>query len=161
MPEDYENAINVDQMDDDDIRTLIRQELDEAEKFDVDLVDVTVREGHVSVAGRVGTEGERQHVEQTLGRIGVQNYQNDVVVDENIRARRADAADTARAEDDAAQAALGESGKSTSDTAEHLQPDDRGDMYGTRDMKKAIEEGKSYSPPDGPMQEGIRSDEQH
>lgn len=161
MSEDYENAINVDQMGDDDIRALVRQQLDEAPKFDVELVDVTVSDGRVAVAGRVGTEGERQHVEQTLARLGVRDYQNDLVVDENVRAQRDAAADTARIEDRAAEAAIGESGKTTADTAEHLQPDDRGDLYGTRDMKKAIEEGQSYSPPDGPIQEGFQGDERH
>lgn len=161
MPKDYENAINLDQMDDDDIRDLVRQELDEAADFDVDAVEISVEDGRVAVAGRVGTEGERQHVEQVLTRLGAEDFENDVLVDENTRAQRAEAADTARIEDAAATASLGESGKATSDTAEHLQPDVAGEMYGTKDMKKAIEEGKTYTPPDGPVQEGIRGDEQH
>ena len=92
---------------------------------------------------------------------GAEDYENNVVVDENTRAQRADAADTARIEDAAATASLGESGKATADTAEHLQPDDAGELYGTKDMKKAIEEGKAYTPPDSPVQEGVRGDEQH
>ena len=161
MPEDFENAINVDQMTDDDIRGLVRQQLDEADKFNVDTVEVSVEEGRVSVAGRVGTEAERQHVEQVLSRLGISDYDNDVVVDELARAQRAEGADTARIEDAAATASIGESGKATTDTAEHLQPDDAGDMYGTKDRKKAIEEGETYTPPDSPVQEGVRGDETH
>ena len=161
MPKDFEDAVNLDQMDDDDIGELSRQRLDEDADFDVDTVDVDVREGHVSVEGRVGTEGERQHVEQVLGFLGATAFDNNVVVDENARAQRSEGADEAIAEDAAATAAVGESGKSTSDTAEHLQPDDSGEMYGTRDPKKAIEEGKSYTPPEGPTQEGVRGDERH
>ncbi|MEJ2502127.1 MAG: BON domain-containing protein [Gemmatimonadota bacterium] len=161
MPDDYEGTINVDQMDDDDIRALVRQVLDDAERFDPAGIDVSVREGHVAVEGRVGTEAERQRVEKALTGLGIHRYDNHVVVDENARALRADAADDARAEDAAAQAALGESGKTTTDTADHLRPDVAGDLHGTQDMKKAIEEGQSYTPPDDPMQEGIRGGEQH
>lgn len=161
MAKDFENAINLDQMDDDDIGELIRERLDEDADFNVDTVDVEVRDGHVTVEGRVGTEGERQHVEQVLSFLGATDFDNNVVVDANARAQRAEGADDALAEDDAATAAVGERGKSTSDTAEHLQPDDEGELYGTRDPKKAIEEGKSYTPPEGPTQQGIAGDEQH
>lgn len=161
MPNDFENTINFDQMDDDDIGELVRQRLDEDADFDVDTVDVHVQDGQVRVEGRVGTEGERQHVTQVLSFLGTTEIENNVVVDENTRAQRSDAADEALAEDAAATAAVGESGKSTSDTAEHLQPDDAGEMYGTRNPRKAIEEGKSYTPPEGPTQEGIGGGEQH
>lgn len=161
MPRDFEDAVNLDQMDDEDIGELIRQRLNEDADFDVDTVDVDVQEGHVSVGGRVGTEGERQHVEQVLDSLGATAFDNHVVVGENARAQRAEGADEARAEDAAATAAVGESGKNTSDTAEHLQPDDAGELYGTRDPRKTIEEGKSYTPPEGPTQEGVEGDERH
>lgn len=161
MSNDFENTINFDQMDDDDIGELVLQRLDEDVDFDVDAVDVHVSDGRVRVEGRVGTEGERQHVEQVLSFLGSTEIENNVVVDETVRAQRADAADEAIAEDDAATADLGESGKTTSDTAEHLQPDDSGELYGTRDPRKAIEEGKTYTPPEGPTQEGMGGGEQH
>lgn len=161
MADDFENALNLDQLEDDDIRGLVRQRLDEDADFNVDSVEVAVSGGHVTVTGRVGTEGERQHVEQVLTALGVVNFDNDVVVDELTRAQRAEPADDARAEDAEAQAALGESGKSTSDTAEHLQPDERGDLHGTQDPQKAIQEGQAYTPPDSPPQEGVRGDERH
>lgn len=158
---DFENSINLDQMDDDDIRDLILQRLDEDTDFDVDSVEVSVHDGQVTVEGRVGTEGERQHVDQVLGFLGATEFDNNLVIDENTRAQRAAGADDARAEDEASTAAIGESGKTTSDTAEHLQPDDAGEMYGTRDPRKAIEEGQSYTPPEGPTQEGVTGGEQH
>ena len=151
MADDFENAVNPDQLDDDDIRGLVRQRLDEDADFDVASVDVAVHDGHVTVEGRVGTEGERQHVEQVLSALGVVEFDNHVVVDELARAQRADAADTAGAEDAAATASLGESGKRTSDTAEHLQPDDAGELYGTKDPQKAVEQGRPYTPPDSPV----------
>lgn len=161
MSRDFEGSINIDQMDDDDVRTLIRQRLDDDADFDVNAVDVAVGGGQVTVEGRVGTDGERQHVGQVLTNLGITDFENNVVVDSNARAQRADAADDAHVEDEAAQAALGESGTSTSDTAEHLQPDDASEMYGTGSLKEAIEEGKSYTPPEGPTQQGLGGGEQH
>lgn len=161
MANDFENTVNLDQMDDPDIETLVRQQLDEEPRFNVDTVEVGVENGRITVTGRVGTEGERQHVGQVLTALGAVDYQNDVVVDENTRSQRPDAADDARAEDAETTAAIGESGKTTSDTAEHLQPDESGDLHGTRDPQKAIQEGKTYTPPDSPIQEGVRGDEQH
>lgn len=161
MAKDFEGTINLDQMEDPEIEALVRQQLDEEPRFNPDTVEIEVENGQVTVSGRVGTEGERQHVEQVLTALGATDYVNDVVVDEIARSQRPDAADEARAEDAQATAPIGESGKVTTDTAEHLQPDDAGDMYGTRDPKKAIEEGKTYTPPDSPVQEGIRGDEQH
>lgn len=161
MSNDFEGSINIDQMDDAEVSDLIRQRLDEAVDFDVAAVDVAVRDGQVTVEGRVGTEGERQHVEQLLSQLGATEFENNVVVDSNARAQRADAADDAHAEDEAARADLGESGKTTSDTADHLQPDDDGEMFGTRSPREAIEEGKSYTPPEGPTQQGFGGGEQH
>jgi BON domain len=155
MPKDFENAINTDQLDDDEVRDLVRQQLEEADDFDADDVEISVREGRVLIEGRVGTDEERQHVEQVLTALGVNDYQNDVVVDEAARAEYSEAADVARLEDAAVDDELGERGRTTSDTAEHLRQDTAGEQFGTRDLKKAVEQGQSYNPPDGPMQEGI------
>jgi hypothetical protein len=161
MTRDYEDAINLDQMTDEDVRDLVRQRLDQGEDFEADTLDIVVTDGRVRVEGRVGTESERQYVEQVLTGLGVVEYDNDVVVDRLTRQERSEEADLARLEDAAADSQLGDSGDATSDTAEHLLPDDRGEMQGTRDMQKAIEEGKSYEPPDGPFQEGIGEEERH
>lgn len=161
MAQDYENAINLDQMDDEEIEGLVRQQLDEDTDFDVATVDVHARGGRVRVEGRVGTEGERQRVEQVLTALGANDFDNDVVVDPNTRAERSEAADDAIAEDAAATGPTGDSAGTTTDTAEHLQPDDGSELYGTNDPQKATEEGKPYTPPEGPTQEGIRSDERH
>jgi hypothetical protein len=113
------------------------------------------------VAGRVGTEAERQRVEQVLTALGAADYQNHVVVDESARARRDPAADEAHIEDQQAAAQTGESGKATTDTAEHLHRDRSDRLYGTKDVKEAIEEGVPYTPPDQPVQEGVEGDEDH
>lgn len=117
-----------------------------------------VEGGRVRVEGRVGTEGERQHVDQVLSSLGVVDYRNEVVVVRLARESRAEAADQARIEDTASPAQMGESSRPLSDTAQHLDPDEAGEMYGTRDPQRAAGEGKSYNPPEGPFQEGIEGD---
>lgn len=158
---DFEQALNLEQMTDRDVEDLVRQQLDEDDSFNADNVAVTVDGGRITVSGRVGTEAERQRVDQTLSALGATDFDNEVVVDEATRARRADAADEAHVEDAGARAQLGEAGKATTDTAEHLRESPSDDLYGTKDMKKAIEEGTPYTPPDRPVQEGVEGDEQH
>lgn len=161
MSDDFENVINLDQLDDAEVRDLVRQRLHEADDFDVDEVEISVRKGRVRVEGRVGTEEERQHVEHVLSGFGAVDFENNVMVDESRRPEQSEAADVAALEDAAVDDELGERGHVTSDEAEHLQPDTAGEQFGTRDMKKAIEQGQSYTPPDGPMQEGVGPGEQH
>lgn len=161
MAGDYEDSINLDQMTDEDVRDLVVQRLDEMDEFDADGVDVEVADGRIRVEGRVGTEGERQFVEQILSTLGAEAYDNNVVVDANARASRPEAADVARLEDAATESPLGDSATRSSDTAEHFQDDTDSEVYGTRDMKKAIEDGQSYNPPTGPMQEGVGEEESH
>jgi hypothetical protein len=161
MGHDYEDAVNPDQMTDEDVRDLVRQRLEESEEFDADSVDIDVVDGHIRVEGRVGTEGERQHVGQVMSALGLTEFENNVVVDPLARAERDEAADMARLEDSAATAGMGESGEATSDTAEHLRPNEAADLHGTRDVQEAIEGGRSYTPPDGPFQEGVGDEEQH
>lgn len=161
MARDFEDAVNLEQMTDADIRDLVEQRLQEEQTFDVEAVDIEVSDGRVRVEGRVGTEQERQRVEQVLTALGADRFANNVVVDSNARSQRSDAADIARLEDAAATDSLGERAKSTTDSAEHLLDDAASDQHGTRDMKKAIEGGRSYSPPDGPVQEGTGEGELH
>ena len=158
---DFENTFNLDQMTDADVAALVRQQLDEDDGFNADAVDIRVDEGRVTVEGRVGTEAERQRVDQLLSGLGAEEFSNDVVVDEAARAVRDEAADEAHIEDQEAQAQIGESGKATTDTAEHLHRDRSDRLYGTKDTKKAIEEGVPYTPPDRPVQEGSEGDEDH
>ncbi len=161
MAHDYEDVFNLDHLSDEDVHDLVRQRLDEVPDFDPDVLDIEVADGRIRIEGRVGTEGERQHIEQVLAGLGAIEYENNVVVDRLARQERPGEADRAVLDDAAASKQLGEGDRATSDTSEHLHPDDLSEMYGTRDVKKAIEEGRSYEPPEGPFQEGIEGDEQH
>lgn len=161
MGGDFEDAINLDQMTDADVRELVRQRLGESEELEADTLDVDVVDGRVRIEGRVGTDGERQHVEQVLGSLGALDYENNIVVDPVTRIERPEAADRARLEDAATTSELGDTADTTSDTADHLRPHPDREARGTRDMGEAIQEGRSYNPPEGPFQEGVGEGEQH
>lgn len=158
---DFENTLNLEQMTDVDVEELVHQQLGEDDAFNADTVEIDVEDGTIRVSGRVGTEAERQRVSQILTSLGATGFENDVVVDEAARARRDDAADIAHVEDQEARAQIGESGKATTDTAEHLSEDRSDRLYGTKDVRKAVEEGTPYTPPDRPVQEGVAGDEEH
>lgn len=162
MRRDFENLYDLDDLDDDELKTLIQQKLEEEVELDVNAVEIEVSGGVVTLSGRVGTEEELQQLDQILDdALGVATLVNDVVVDELARAERAEAADDANAEDAAVEDELGESGKGAEPSAEHLTEDPEGELYGTGDMQRAIERGESYNPPDRPPQMGTRSNENH
>lgn len=162
MAEDFENLYGIDQMDDGDLRDLVCQELGEYPEIDPELVDVTVTQGHVKLAGRVGTEQEYQQIEAVVTDVlGLKDVTNELVIDELVRGERLEAADSAIADDREVEPQLGGGAQQTSDTAEHLLPDVGADQFGTHDPQRAIAEGYAYEAPDRPIQEGTWSRENH
>lgn len=155
MAEDFENLYDIDNMSDDEIKDLVLQELREYPELDVDLIEVTVKEGAVRLSGRVGTEQEIQLAEHLLtDKIGIDNITNDLVLDELVRGERSEAADEAYADDMAATPQAASSGPRTSDEAAHLMENPDAEQFGTHDPQEAVERGIAYEPPDTPPQEG-------
>ena len=162
MADDFEEVFDLDHMDDEDLRDLVYQELREYPEIDPDRVEVLAVNGHVQLSGRVGTEQELQQIEHVVTDvIGVVSVQNDLVIDELVRGERAEAADEALAQDLEADPAMGSGALRTEDSARHLLGDRKSEMYGTRDVQQAIQDGLSYEPPDSPVQEGTWSRENH
>lgn len=162
MARDYEDMNDIESLTDDALRALVKQQLDENQDVDVDRVDLTVSEGRVILAGRVGTESEFQIIEHMLADvIGVRTVENGLVVDELVRAEQPEAADEAN------EMVYGGGGSAhggadrTEDSAEHLLNDTAADQRGTDDVGEAVERGQSYNPPDSPVQEGTWSKEDH
>jgi hypothetical protein len=163
MAHDYEGIYDLESMDDGEIRELIEQELSETPDLDPDDLAVHVVEGRVTLEGRVGTEAEYQAAEHVVtDLIGIKDVRNDIVIDELRRGEQSEAADIA-AGDRAGRSDSGSDGPGdrTSDTAAHLLEDTAGDQFGTSDVSEAISEGRSYNPPDNPVQEGTWSKENH
>lgn len=153
---DFEN------MSDDEIREVVLEQLRESPNIGADDVQVIVRDGHVTLSGRVGTDGEAQVAEALLDDVlGIDDYTSELVVGEQGRYELPEAADDA----EVAQEALDDSADSgddqQSDTAEHLAQDDDAQMYGTHDLNEALREGATYIPPDSPGSDGYDSRENH
>lgn len=162
MPGDFEDLYDLENMDDAEIASLILEELGEYPDLDPDRVDVQVEDGFVTLAGRVGTEQELQEIEFVISDVlGIANYSNELVVDELVRVEYNAGADDAVAEDEEVESQLGEEGRATEPTADHLLEDIVGELYGTHDAQRAIERGEAYEAPDRPVQEGGWSEENH
>ena len=149
-------------MTDDEIRGVVVEHLREYPNLVADALEVTVRNGHVTLGGRVGTDAEVQVAEAVLDDVlGIETYTNDLVVDESRRYELPNAADDAAAAAGELDDQLGTMDDQQSDTAEHLHEDIESQTYGTHDVGTAVRDGATYSPPDRPVSDGYDSRENH
>jgi hypothetical protein len=162
MAGDFEDIYDLENMTDEEIEQLVRDELAEHPDLDAGGLEISVQKGRVRVTGRVGTEAETQLIEQVLvDVIGLRAVDNEVVVDALTRAQQPEAADEANAALYASPRGQRGGANRTEDTAAHLLDDTGAEQYGTSDMGEAIERGYSYNPPAAPIQEGTRDAEEH
>lgn len=151
-----------DQMTDDEIREIVVEHLREYPSLDADWIDVQVKDGFVTLSGRVGTDGEIRVAEAVVDDVlGIDSYSNELVVDELHRQELSEASDEATAEEGEMDGKLRGASLQQSDTAEHLSSGLEADTFGTRDMGTAIRDGASYTPPDSPVADGYTSGEEH
>ena len=139
------------EMTDDEIYDLVVAHLGEYPEIDLGWIDVVVRDGHVTLSGRVSSDAEVQVAEKGLIEVlglDEEHFTNDLMVDELHRGEHSEAADEEVTEVEEADDQLGEPNMNQSDTAEHLVEDLDALTYGTHDAGTAIEEGASYEPPD-------------
>src|SRR5690606_11267413 len=86
-------------MTDDEIRQVVVEQLREYPNLDADLIDVVVRDGLVTLSGRVGTDAEVQVATAVVGDVlGIVRLSNELVVDEVQRGELSPAADEAIAQ---------------------------------------------------------------
>ena len=67
MEKDYEDIRETDHLSDNELRALVRDQLDTQLAFDPDDVDVSVRSGVVRLSGRVGTDEEELRIVERRG----------------------------------------------------------------------------------------------
>jgi hypothetical protein len=160
MARDFEDIFRLDDLSDDELRALVREQLASYETVDPDNILVTAANGEVVLAGRVGTEEERRVAERILADvIGLKRYRNDLVVDEIRRDEEPEAVDDHLAETAERHGEpLGRRPENVGDEAEHLEEDLDARMYGTHDVQSAIERGTAWNPPDEPTPEGFEPD---
>ena len=161
MARDFEDIFRLDELSDDELRALVREQLADYDTVDADNILVTAANGEVVLAGRVGTEEERRIAERILSDvIGLKRYRNDLVVDEIRRDEEPEAVDDHVADSrERTGEPIGRRPENVDDEAEHLQEDLEARMFGTHDVQSAIERGTAWIPPDEPTPEGFEPEE--
>jgi hypothetical protein len=158
MAQDFENVFDLDDLSDAELRDLVREQLAQDDAIDVDAILVHVKDGYVTLSGRVGTEGEKQIADHVLSDvIGLETYSNDIFIDPIRRDEEPEAADdaVARAAASSDESLLGGSDLSdTDDEAQRASDNDDASLFGTRDIESVMENGVPWIPPDEPTPEG-------
>jgi hypothetical protein len=159
MARDYEDIHDIDNLDDDELRQVVREHLADNNFVDVDDISVEVRDGVVHLVGRVGTEGEQRVAERLVtDLLGVELIENELVVDPIRRAESPLEVDEHLASEEAhAGLLLGEVPGQQSDEVALARGDEDPEerSIGTTDMQDAIAHGTAYIPPTSPTQEGF------
>ena len=158
MAHDYENLHDIEQLDDRELRDLVREQLSEHGALDIDDITVTAVQNRITLAGRVGTESEKRIAEHVLTDVlGVKDYVNELMVDPIRRGESPVAIDEHLADEDRRSGTLlGDVPVPLSPEAEHLAADFHHDLAGTTDYKQVMDDGMTWNPPDTPTPEGLR-----
>lgn len=156
MAHDFEEVFDVDDLDDGELQQLVHDTLRETRSVDVHQIQVHVHDSMVTLSGRVGTDGERRIAERVVSdRIGVERVKNNLIVDPLQRAESPEAADEDVVDDAEHEGLLlGERAVPIDPEADYLAADPEGELYGTIDRTKSMEEGIPWTPPDSPSPEG-------
>ena len=160
MARDYEDFSSIDDLDDDELRQLVRDRLADHPDLDPDDITVEVVDGTVRLEGRVGTEAElriAEHVVTDL--VGAADVENGILVDPVRRAETPiDVEDSIEMERRTSGTLMGEMPEQDSPEVDLARGDEDLDerMFGTTDMQDAIAHGTTYIPPESPTPEGIR-----
>jgi hypothetical protein len=157
MAHDFEDLHNIEELDDSELRDLVREQLKEHAGLDIDEITVHAHDGLVTLSGRVGSDGERRIAEHVLTDVlGIQDFTNDLVVDDLARPINPEAADESAEEDSERSGVFGDVEVSMTDESAHLADGADEDLGGTSDYQKVMEDGMTYNPPTGPTPEGMR-----
>jgi hypothetical protein len=157
VEKDYEDIRETDLLTDNELRALVRDELEMQLAFDPNDVDVSVSAGVIHLSGRVGTEEELRIVERVVTDIiGLENYVSELVVDPIRRAESPEAIDEHLVDEELHEGLLlGDRSGQDDPEAAHLHENLRAELFGTTDVQEAIEGAIPWNPPDGPTPEGL------
>jgi hypothetical protein len=157
VEKDYEDIRETDQLTDNELRALIRDEFEMQMAFDPDDVEVSVKDGVVRLSGRVGTEEEFRIAERVVTDIvGMKSLKNEMVVDPIRRAESPEAIDEHLVDEELHEGLLlGDMPRPEDPEAEHVHENSRAELFGTTDVQQAIEGAIPWNPPDGPTPEGV------
>jgi BON domain len=157
VEKDYENVRDRDNLSDNELRALVRDEFEAQLAFDPDDVDIAVSSGVVRVSGRVGTEAEFRIVERVVtDLVGLDKLKNELVVDPIRRAESPEPIDEHVVDEELHEGLLlGDRPRPEDPEAEHLQENIPAELFGTTDVQEAISGAIPWNPPDSPTPEGV------
>jgi hypothetical protein len=161
MASDFENIHGIDDLDDRELRDVVRSHLRAHHGIDADYITVLVADGAVVLEGRVGTDYERRVAEHVLTDVmGLANVRNDLVVQAIHRAESPVDIEEHLVEEERTEGLLlGDRAVPLTTESEHREEDLDARMWGTSDIGKAISEGTAWIPPESPTQEGLEGTE--
>jgi hypothetical protein len=157
MASDFENIHDIDDLNDRELRDLVRTHLAAHHGLDADYITVNVENGAVALEGRVGTDYERRVAERVLtDTLGISDVRNDLVVQSIHRAESPlDIEDHMVEEERTEGLLLGDRAVPLSAESELVEEDLDARLFGTSDVGKSIADGTPWIPPETPTQEGL------
>jgi hypothetical protein len=157
MASDFENIHDLGDLNDRELRDVVRSHLRAHNGLDADYITVQVDNGSVTLEGRVGTDYERRVAERVLTDVlGIAEVKNDLVVQAIHRAESPLDMDEHLVEEERMEGLLlGDRAVPLDPEAEGVEEDLDARLWGTSDVGKAIAEGTSWIPPESPTQEGL------
>jgi hypothetical protein len=122
MARDYEDIFHLDDLDDDELRRLVRETLRDNRSIDPHDIHIHVRDSKVILSGRVGTDAERRIAQRVVeDRIGIENVESQLLVDPLRRVESPEAIDEHLADEEARETLLlGDHNDQENDEARHL-----------------------------------------
>jgi len=157
MASDFENIHDLGDLNDRELRDVVRSHLRAHNGLDADYITVQVDNGSVTLEGRVGTDYERRVAERVLTDVvGIAEVKNNLVVQAIHRAESPLDMDEHLVEEERMEGLLlGDRAVPLDPEAEGVEEDLDARLWGTSDVGKAIAEGTSWIPPESPTQEGL------
>ncbi len=157
MARDFEDLHDIDELDDRELRDLVRERLSAHGALDINDITIRVASGNVELTGRVGTDGERRVADHILSdTLGLVNFTNNLVVDPIARAESPEAIDEHIVDEEKRSGTLlGDVAVPFTAETEHLADMVQDDLEGTHDLQQVMEDGMTWTPPDSPTPEGM------
>ena len=157
MARDFEDIHDLDDLNDGELRDLVREHLAANNSVDADDINVHVENGRVRLLGRVGTEGEARVAEHVVTDVlGIMDVSNELMVDPMRRAESPMAIDEHLADEEQHEGLLlGDRPVQLADTVAEVEEDLDERLWGTTDVQKTIADGAAWIPPESPTPEGL------
>lgn len=153
---DFGNIHEPSDLNDRELRDLIRSHLKAHNGLDPDYITVVVRDGAITLEGRVGTDYERRVAERVVTDVLGLEVDNALVVQSIHRAESPmDIEDHLVEEERTEGLLLGDRPVPLSAESELLEEDLDARLSGTSDVGRAIADGLTWIPPESPTQEGL------